>query len=75
MEYLRLKSVTWWAGVASILLGLASMYFDGAPPAALEEVARVIAMLHGHGDASPAAMIVMGFGLIGIRAKLERMAQ
>jgi hypothetical protein len=39
---------------------------------AVTEVGRLIAMLAGGGDASPAALIFLGTGLIGIRDKMER---
>jgi hypothetical protein len=39
---------------------------------ALTEVGSFIAMLSGGGDASPAALIFLGTGLIGIRDRMER---
>lgn len=72
MRYIRLKSVTWWAGIASILTGILMM--TGASQA-WAELAMVISLLSGSADASPASMIVLGLGLIGIRDKLERLRE
>ena len=36
------------------------------------ELGVLIAMLSGEGNSSPAAMMGLGFGLIGIRDKLSR---
>jgi hypothetical protein len=70
MRYLRPKSLTWWSGVASISVGAAMLAMPG--DYALTEVGRFISMLAGGGDASPAALIFLGTGLIGIRDRLER---
>ena len=43
-----------------------------APSYGLTEFARLLAMFAGSGDASPAALIFLGAGLIGIRDKIER---
>lgn len=69
MRYLRFNSVTWWTGAASVLLGLLMAF---APSPELLIFGEVIAQLTGEGEATPATLIVIGLGLIGIRDKLER---
>lgn len=73
LRYLRLKSVTWWAGAASIALGATGIF--GLDNPAYGQLGTVLATLFGGGDASPAGLIVLGLGLIGIRDKLERNAE
>lgn len=69
MKYLQPKSLTWWAGVLSIIIG--ALMLAKPQSAVLPELAQVLSALLGGYGASPASMIVLGFGLIGIRAKLE----
>ena len=69
MNYIRPKSMTWWAGVFSIAVAIAMMAGAGGWA---NEFGALISMLSGGGDSSPAAMMGLGFGLIGIRAKLNR---
>jgi hypothetical protein len=69
MNYIRPKSMTWWAGVFSIAIGIAMMAGAGGWA---NEFGVLISMLSGGGDSSPAAMMGLGFGLIGIRAKLSK---
>ena len=73
MRYVLPKSLTWWAGVAGILIGLAGLALPEHGP--LGELAGVIAMLIGANDAAPATMITLGLGLIGLRDRLERAVQ
>lgn len=79
MRYFRPKSVTWWAGVFSISLGvlmILTQNFYVLPDdwdAILPEVAKIIVTLLGGYDTSPGMLIATGMGLIGIRDKLERM--
>jgi len=61
---------TWWAGISSIVLGVFAIFRPDYGPAT--EFGRVLSMLLGGSDSSPAGLIVMGAGLIGIRDKLER---
>jgi len=70
MRYIRPTSLTWWAGCLAMLTGTASV----AQPAtgALGEISRLVALLAGTGDASPAGLIFLGLGLIGLRDRLER---
>jgi hypothetical protein len=42
---------------------------------AVTEFGRLLAMFAGSADASPAALVFLGTGLIGVRAKLERAFQ
>lgn len=70
IRYLQAKSLTWWAGVGSIACGIAGL--SGLDHPAYGQVATVISSMLGGGDASPAGLIVIGLGLIGIRDKLER---
>ena len=70
MSYFRPGSLTWWAGVLAVLTGSAIMVMPDS--FALTEMGRLVAMFAGSADASPAALVYLGLGLIGIRAKLER---
>lgn len=69
MRYIRPRSMTWWAGVLSVAVGIAMMAGAGRWT---NELGVLIAMLSGEGNSSPAAMMGLGFGLIGIRDKLSR---
>lgn len=70
MRYVRLKSMTWWSGFMAICVGVASMVLPDSNY--LGQVSELVSMLSGGGDASPAALIFLGSGLIGIRDKIER---
>lgn len=70
MRYVLPKSLTWWAGLAAILIGLAAFARPESGP--LGELAGVIAQLIGANDAAPATLITLGLGLIGLRDRLER---
>ena len=70
MRYVLPKSLTWWAGLAAILIGLAALALPEHGP--LGELAGVVAMLIGANDAAPATLITLGLGLIGLRDRLER---
>jgi hypothetical protein len=69
-RYFRPTSLTWWAGLGSVLTGVAV----GVSPESflLTETGRLITMLAGGHDASPASLVFMGLGLIGVRDYLER---
>lgn len=69
MRYFRPHSLTWWAGIVSLIIGVMQL---GGVGAWANEIGRVIAILSGGQDASPAASLVLGLGLIGIRDRLER---
>ena len=68
-RYFRPSSITWWAGFAAIVLGVLELV---APSDAASELGRLVTLLMGGVDASPAGLIVLGLGLIGIRDKIER---
>ena len=70
MRYIRPMSLTWWAGLSSCAVGGAVLAMPDS--FALTEMGRLIAMLAGGADASPAALIFLGLGLIGVRDRLER---
>jgi hypothetical protein len=71
IRYLQAHSLTWWAGVLSVGIGGAGI--AGLDHPAYGQIATVISTMLGGTDASPASLIVLGFGLIGIRDKLSRM--
>lgn len=68
-RYFRPHSLTWWAGVFSLIIGVLQLMGTGGWA---NEIGQIIALLSGGQDASPAASLVLGFGLIGIRDRLER---
>lgn len=70
MRYIRPRSLTWWAGLMSVATGTANLALPATGP--LAELARLVTLLSGSGDASPAALIALGLGLIGLRDRLER---
>lgn len=72
-SYLDFDSVTWWTGMAAIVLGV--LQAAGVNHPSFGIMAEVLNSLNGGTfAASPAQLIVLGLGLIGIRAKLERAA-
>ena len=70
MRYIRPRSLTWWAGLMAVATGTATMALPATGP--LAEIARLVTLLSGSGDASPAALIALGLGLIGLRDRLGR---
>jgi hypothetical protein len=70
MRYVLPASLTWWAGVAAVLVGLAGLLLPEHGP--LAELAAIVAELTGATDAAPATLITLGVGLIGLRDRLER---
>jgi len=70
MRYFRPKSLTWWSGIASVLVGLASLAVPESDT--LGALGRLVLEITGGEDGSPTGMILLGLGLIGIRDKLER---
>ena len=70
MRYFQPTSLTWWAGLFAVLTGFASMALPATGP--LAEIASLVALLAGSGDASPAGLIFLGLGLIGLRDRIER---
>ena len=70
IRYIQPKSLTWWAGIGSIATGVVGILIPDSYAA--NEIGRVFQMISGGMDSSPAALIFMGLGLIGIRDRLER---
>ena len=70
MRYVRPTSLTWWAGLLAMLTGIAAIILPMAGP--LAELAQLVALLTGSGDASPAGLMFLGLGLIGLRDRIER---
>ena len=69
-RYFRPKSLTWWAGALMILMGVAMLIWPEA--GRLSSVGSVVGVLAGSGDSSPAGLIGVGVGLIGLGDKVER---
>ena len=69
-NYFKPKSITWWSGVSSIGLGVSKI--AGFQHDFIGIVGDILSQLAGGNDTSPAGLIVLGFGLIGIRAKMDR---
>lgn len=70
MKYIRPDSLTFWSGAASIAIGIALLVIPESRSAS--EIAQVISALAGGADASPAQLILVGLGLIGVRDAIER---
>ena len=70
MKYIRPDSLTWWAGVFAYLVGLVSLFMPDNYQAS--ELGRLAMMLAGGDDASPAGLMALGLGLIGIRAAIAQ---
>ena len=70
MRYIQPTSLTWWAGLLAMLTGIALIALPATGP--LNELARLVALLAGSGDASPAGLMFLGLGLIGLRSRIER---
>lgn len=69
-KYFLPKSSTWYIGVVAILLGL----FTGTVE--LHHLTALVSVVNGLTDnASPAALIGFGAGLVGLRAKLEEIGK
>lgn len=82
MRYIRPKSLTWWAGVFLIVMGI--LQAAGLPEAWVEGQTGVTGVLQAltgalaailggaGGDVAPAALIGLGGGLVGLRDALIR---
>lgn len=70
-SYIKPKSLTWWSGVMLIATGV---FLAFAPDHGGHPLITVIAAFAGVG-ASPALLIGAGAGLIGLRAKTDRIAR
>lgn len=73
MRYIRPRSLTWWSGLFALAVGLASLVVPSSYQ--VTQIGALLAILAGGGDASPAALIALGLGLIGLRDRLERAMQ
>jgi len=71
--YIHAKSLVWWTGLMSVLLGISQWFTDNPIVHSLAEVVNSLG--GGMGQVSPANLIILGLSLIGIRAKLEDMAK
>jgi hypothetical protein len=70
MRYLRPTSLTWWSGLVATAIGTGALVLP--EHGALADLARLVAMLAGTGDAAPMTLIALGLGLIGLRDRIER---
>jgi hypothetical protein len=70
MRYFQPTSLTWWAGLLAVLTGSGALFLP--EQGQLAELARLVAILAGAGDASPMTLITLGLGLIGLRDRIER---
>jgi drug/metabolite transporter (DMT)-like permease len=68
-SYIRPMSLTWWSGVFAFAVGVLVMVDAGSWAG---DLGQLVAILSGGSDASPAALMALGLGLVGVRAKLER---
>lgn len=73
MKYIRPKSLTWWSGVFALSVGLAALIVPDSYQ--VGQIGSLVAMLAGGSDASPAGLMALGLGLIGIRAAIEKRMQ
>lgn len=72
-RYFRPKSLTWWGGFSLVLLGVTLLVCDTCnQTGALDQLAIVVATLNGGAETSPAALILLGLSIIGLRDKQER---
>jgi len=70
MRTVQPTSLTWWAGILAVLTGIAALTLPATGP--LAELSRLVALLAGSGDASPAGLVFLGLGLIGLCDRIER---
>jgi hypothetical protein len=68
-RYFRPASLTWWAGVAAIIIGVLQLLFPNE--SRFEGIGAVLAAITGS-DGSPATLIAVGMGLIGLGDKITR---
>lgn len=68
LKYLIPKSLSWWAGTLSVVLGFAMMFSDWAQ---LSSLAEILNQVNGGNDPSPSGLILTGLAVIGLRAKLN----
>jgi len=70
IRYFRPKSLTWWSGIAAIIIGICAMVYKDSYQ--IGELARLIGLLTGGNDTSPAGLMFLGSGLIGLGDKFDR---
>jgi drug/metabolite transporter (DMT)-like permease len=73
MKYIRPMSLTWWSGVFALSVGVASLAMPDSYQ--VTQIGALVALLAGGADASPASLIALGLGLIGVRAAIEKRMQ
>ncbi len=64
MRYFQPTSLTWWVGLLAILTGIASLALPTT--GAFAELARLVALLAGSSDASPAGLMFLGLDRAGV---------
>lgn len=69
-SYFKPASVSWWGGVLLVLSGILVAFH---PDAASHPVMTVVTAMAGLDGTSPALLIGLGMGIIGMRAKKDRM--
>ena len=72
MRYFRPKSLTWWSSMIAIALGALGFVCSTCD---LGELSKLIVMLNGGGDNSPASLVMLGLVGIGLHDKFERSAE
>jgi hypothetical protein len=70
IHYFRPRSLTWWAGVFALSVGVVSLALPDSYQ--VGQIGALVSMLAGGADASPAGLIALGLGLIGLREAFER---
>jgi drug/metabolite transporter (DMT)-like permease len=68
-RYFRPVSLTWWSGALMIIIGVLMILNPDSNKASA--IAEVLAAFSG-GDSSPASLIFLGSGLIGLGDKFAR---
>lgn len=69
--YFMPKSLTWWAGVGAIAIGIVPGVFPALK--GVEVLGEVINYMTDGNAATPGQFIVLGLSVIGIRAKMSRL--
>lgn len=72
VRYIRPASLTWWASFTSIMLGVTQLLCAVCD---FGEFSKLIGMLQGATDTSPASLIMLGLVGIGLNDKLARADQ
>jgi hypothetical protein len=72
-SYMNPKSLTFWAGAAAVGLGV--MQIIGIQHEQIPILSGIILAFAGGADSSPAGLITLGLGLLGVRRKLEEIGK